>query len=99
MASKPSRMSLFLRQVASGGNSTTRKIVPLGGGSRRTGRAAASAWPSLLAGAPVVSPRSGSASPGMPGISLTLVAKPSARMVERPWASWPVSTRRIFAIT
>src|SRR5439155_1076145 len=44
--------------AASGGNSTIRKIVPVGAGSRCMGRATGSASPERLAGAVVVSHRS-----------------------------------------
>src|SRR3954470_1752580 len=99
MALKPSRLSAPFGRLESGGNSTMRKMVPFRSGSRCTGRFAASALPALLAGERVVSQKSVSASPGNVGaISLTLAAGPSERMIERPCASWPVTTRRIFWI-
>ena len=53
-----------------------RRIVPFAGGSSRTGRSALSALPSFRAGAPFVSHRSVSASPGIDVISLTFGAEP-----------------------
>jgi hypothetical protein len=44
-------------------------MVPFWGGSRRTGRAAASAFPALLAGAVAVSLRSVKVRPGIDSIS------------------------------
>jgi len=75
-----------------------RRIVPLFGGSRRTGRSALSAEPSLRAGAPLVSHRSVSASPGIEAISFTFGASPSAMNTDRPRASCPVSTLRTLQI-
>jgi hypothetical protein len=56
------------------------------GGSSFTGRPAASALPSLLAGDVVVSHRSVSATPGIDSISLILGARPSVRKTDRPCA-------------
>jgi hypothetical protein len=79
----------------SGGNSTTLKMAPLRGGSSTTGRAAASAAPALEAGAPSVTHRFVSAKSGRPGIVSTCGDGPSLTKIERPRASWPVTTRRI----
>src|SRR5439155_18254879 len=83
-----------LRHAESGGNSTMRRIVPFSGGSRRTGLAAASLLPSLLAGDARVSQRSVSASPGIDAISLTLGARPSLTIIDLPPLSCPVTTLR-----
>jgi len=64
-----------------------RRIVPFFGGSSRTGRSALSALPAFRAGAPLVSHRSVSASPGMEAISFTLSARPSVRKIDLPSAS------------
>ena len=71
-----------------------RRIVPPRGGSSRTGRSALSAMPSFRAGAPFVSHRSVSASPGIAAISFTFGADPSMMKADLPSASWPVRTLR-----
>jgi hypothetical protein len=68
------RKHIYLAQTARGGNSTMHRMVPFWGGSRRTGRAAASAFPALLAGDVAVSYRSVNVRPGIDSISLTLAA-------------------------
>jgi len=64
-------------------------------GPSTTGRAAASAAPALEAGAPSVTHRFVSAKSGRPGIVSTCGDGPSLTKIERPRASWPVTTRRI----
>jgi hypothetical protein len=63
------RKHVSLAQTARGGNSTMRRMVPFWGGSRRTGRAAASAFPALLAGAVAGSHGSVNVRPGIDSIS------------------------------
>src|SRR3977135_3369585 len=79
----------------SGGNSTTRKIVPLLGGSSDMRRLAASAPPAVDAGAPWLTHRSVSAKSGRPGSVSTWGDGPSLAITERPWALCPVTMRRI----
>src|SRR5258708_40172661 len=86
------------RPCESGGKSTTRRMVPFCGGSRCTGRSAASASPTLFAGADFVSHRSVRARPGIEAISFTLRASASEKKIDLPSASWPVTTRRTFWI-
>ena len=81
--------------MLSGGNSTTRKIVPLGGGSSTTLRSAASFVPELSAGAPSVTHRFVRPNVGTPGIVNTCGDGPSLAMIDFPLASWPVTIRRI----
>src|SRR5258708_189737 len=88
----------WLRHCESGGNSTTRRMVPFFGGSRCTGRSAASASPTLFAGADFVSHKSVRARPGIDAISFTLRASASEMKIDLPSASWPVTTRRTFWI-
>ncbi len=81
--------------AASGGNSTIRKIVPLIGGSSDMRRLAASALPALEAGAPSLTQRSVSAKSARPGSVSTCGDGASLTKMERPWASCPVTMRRI----
>src|SRR5213594_20166 len=95
MAAKALPRSSLPTTSRSGGKSTTRKMVPRAGGSRTTGRAAASADPALAAGARSVTQRLMRARPGMPSSSRTWGDGPSMMMTDLPWASCPVTTRRM----
>src|SRR5215468_2221627 len=95
MASKARLRSTLPMTSRSGGKSTTLKIVPRAGGSSTMGRAAASAEPALAAGARSVTQRLIRARPGIPGISSAWGDGPSMMMMDLPWASCPVTTRRM----
>src|SRR5882672_11466713 len=99
MAAKALPRSTLPKRSLSGGKSTTRKIVPCAGGSRTIGRAAASAEPVLAAGARSVTHRLMRARPGMPSSSRMCGDGPSMMMMDLPWASWPVTTRRMGRLT
>src|SRR6185295_13958577 len=81
-------------RLESGGYSTTRNFEPfLGGGSRCGAPSVGSALPALLAGVAPVSQDSVTAVAPAPR-SNTAGAGPSDTKIERPWALWPVTTRR-----
>src|SRR4029453_8184635 len=95
MAAKALPRSSLPTTSRSGGKSTTLKMVPRAGGSRTTGRAAASADPALAAGDRSVTQRLMRARPGMPSSSRTWGDGPSMMMTDLPWALCPVTTRRM----
>src|SRR5262245_29772148 len=99
MASKARLRSTLPMTSRSGGKATTRQIVPRAGGSSPTGRAAASPDPALAAGARSVTQRLVRARPGIPGISSAWGDGPSMMMMDLPWASCPVTTRRMGRVT
>ena len=72
-----------------------RRIVPLAGGSSLILPAAASWLPLLDAGEVLVRHRSVRATPGIDAISSTFGALRSSVKIDRPFLSWPVTTRRM----
>src|SRR5215470_6927449 len=99
MAAKALPRSSLPAMSRSGGKSTTRKIVPRAAGSSTTGQSAASPAPVLAAGARSVTHRLMRAKPGMPASSSTWGDGPSVMMMDLPWASCPVTTRRMGRLT
>src|SRR5882762_9446369 len=81
-------------KAAAGGKSTTRKIEPRGGGATPISRSAASALPELSAGDRSVTHSSVEVRP-VAFLCLAFRAAPSIRTIAFPFASWPVTTRRV----
>jgi hypothetical protein len=81
--------------AAAGGKSTTRKIEPRGGGATPISRAARSALPDTSAGDSSVTHRERRGEAGR--LSQLRVERhaPSIRTTAFPFASWPVTTRRV----
>src|SRR5665647_2524378 len=72
-------------------------LVPPAGGSNPMGLTVASSGPDVWAGMVSVIHRLLITTPGRWGDCLILVGKPSDMTMEWPWASCPVTMRRIFS--